>query len=536
MEIYNVNSITQEDNECFAKGICNVNPTLSSIHEIILIYLSELSFYLTKLKEFGIENKSIKETFSFAFFNIVTNIEYNQEQFHSLISKLYNFIFQSKAIYEKYCIENNLEIKTKKSYFKYSKDFTIADAIRKGEKYFIKKSQGLSHKQKNLFDIMLFLSKSLVIKMVELERLGKDNYDAYYAALSMLSKMNVTEFSEDEIKNEIDNFIIIYYETIRKVYYSQVELYGKNEIVDVPFTPVLGKAILVSGSDLKKLELVLKATEGTEIGVYTHGLEMLMAHSFPKLGKHPNLKGHFGSSMESSLVDFASFPGPILMTRATLQRVEYFYRGRLFTLDDIAPFGVIKIKDFNFEPLIKSAMSAKGFTHPQHKPSIKVGYDDAKISALVDDVLKKIDSKKIKHIFVLGLLTNPNPSYNNYFEKFFDMIPDDAYIFSLSYKLKKQNVFCPEAFCDYTLFYIILKKMQEKMEIKDLDISVFLSRCDKHTISNLLYLKHIGIKNLYMCKCPASLINPNIIETLQEIFQIKEFSEPASDINEILSS
>ncbi len=536
MDTYNVHNDTQEIDECLTRGICNVNPTLSSIHEIILLYLGELSFYLTKLKELGIENKSIKDMVIFALFNIITNVEYNQEQFHSLISKLYNYIYESKALYIKYCAENNIEPQSKKSYFKYSKEFTIADAIRRGEKYFIKKSHGLSVQQKNMFDIMLFLIKSISIKLVELERLGGSHQDAYFAVLSMLSKMNLADFTEEEAKSEIDGFIQIYYNIVKDVYYKQVELFGENTLVDVSFTPEVGKSILVSGSDLKKLEMVLRATEGTEINVYTHGIEMLMAHTFPKLRAHPNLKGHFGSGMESSLIDFAAFPGPILMTKATLQKIDYFYRGRLYTMDAIAPQGVVRIKDDNFEPLIKSALSAKGFLHPKSKPSMKVGFDFVEVSKKIDEFFIRLEKKELKHLCILGTLNTLNPSYKDYFEEFFNMIAPDMFVISISYPQKQKNVFHPAGFCDYTLFYLVLKEILKRAKVDELSMSVFITRCDKHTISNLLYLKHIGIKNVYTCKCPVSLINPNIMQVLQLSFGVKEISNPAADIKSILKN
>lgn len=532
---HNINTEHEYD-ECLTKGICSVNPSLSAIDEVVILYLRELAFYLIRLKKFGIENAGIRDIFYYAFFNIVTSAEYNQEQFQGLISKLYDYIFQSRALYEKHCLENNIEIEHKKSYFKYSKDFGISDAIRRGEKYYFKKVQSYSHEQKTIFDTMLFLLKSIVIKYLEYKKLGGQNDEAYYATLSLLDKMSIVDFSIVELKTEIDNFILVYYNIVRDVYNKQIELYGETSQVEVSFTPQIGKAILVSGSDLKKLELVLNACEGKEIGVYTHGLEMLMAHTFPKLRSHPNLKGHFGSGFESSLVDFASFPGPILMTRAVLHKVEYLYRGRLFTLDEIAPYGVVKIKNYDFEALIKSSLGAKGFSKPYHKPPLKVGYDSDFVLKKLDEIIDKINKNQIQKLIIVGLSNALNPLYKDYFDKFFDAVDDNCFVISLSQPVKKRNCLHFESFFDYSLFYLILKRLYEKTTIDKFNLSVFLTRCDKHTISNVLYLRHLGITNVYMCKCPPTLVNPSHIKTLQELFDIKEMSEPAVDLAKILSS
>jgi hydroxylamine reductase len=534
MHEYQVNQYEIED-ECMPKGICSINPIMSSLHEIVLLYLKGLAYYLLKLKEFGATNQQVKETVLFAISNIITNVEYNQEDFHNLIEKLYNYIFQAKVLYEKMCIEKNIEIETPKTYFKYSKDFSLMDAIRKGEKYFLKKSMSFSQIQKDLYEIMVFLGKSIALKLLELQRLGKDDEGAYYAIIVLLNTINPENFIEEKIKLEIDNAIKIYYNMFKEVFSTQIELYGKMTQVEVSFSTKPGKAILVSGTDYKKLENVLKAVEGTEINVYTHGLEMLMANAFPKLRSHPNLVGHFGTSMESALMDFASFPGAILMTKATLQRIEYLYRGRLFTLDPIASSGVTAIKNNDFEPLIKAAFEAKGFTHATQKPSRMVGYNEAELNKKTDWIVDQITKKKLNHFFIIGLLNSPNPSYRNYLEKFFALLPKDSFVFSLCCSVNTDKIYHLDSFYDYSLLYKLLKRIKDKLPLDKINLSIFLTRCDKHTISHLLYLKHIGIKSLYMCKCPPHLINPSLVKTLQEAFDIKEMTDPQTDFNKIMN-
>ncbi|MDD3435749.1 MAG: hypothetical protein PHC64_01205 [Candidatus Gastranaerophilales bacterium] len=519
----------------FTKGISSVNPNLTSVQEVILLYLKELSFYLLKLKNFGITNNKIKETVMYAIFNIITNAEYNQDQFHALISNLYEYINQSKILYEKYCLEHDILIEVPKTYFKYSKSFDLSDAIRKGEKYFLKRSQFFTPKQKDLYEIVLFLGKSMGVKILELQRLGADHDEGYYNILLLFNTIVPRDFSEETVEKQIAQTIEVYYDTAKKVFYKQIELYGNITPTEVSFSTKPGKAILVSGSDFKKLELVLKATEGTPISVYTHGMEMLMAHAFPKIKAHPNLAGHFGSGLESSLIDFASFPGAILMTRGTLQKVEYLYRGRLYTLDPIAPPGCSKIEDFNFEPLIKSALEAKGFTHETIKPPMKVGFCEQEIIKKIDDIIDKIKAGEINYLYFVGLLNAPNPVYKSYFEEFFKLMPKDCYVFSLCCPINTEKIYHLDSFYDYSLIYKILKEIKTKISIRDLNLTIFLTRCDKHTISNLLYLKHIGIKNIYMCKCPTTLITPSIIKTLTNTFGIKEITAPQKDLNETLN-
>jgi len=145
----NINEIilseVNEHEECVSRGICSINSHISSVNELIIIYLTELSFYLLKLKDFGITNEKIKEIIIYVFFNILTGAEYNQEQFDCLISNLYTYINQSKFLYEKYCTEHSMDIEKHKIYFKYRKRFSLPDAIKKGEKYFLKKIKKVKH-------------------------------------------------------------------------------------------------------------------------------------------------------------------------------------------------------------------------------------------------------------------------------------------------------------------------------------------------------------------------------------------------------
>lgn len=530
---FQVNAIPEHE-EYIPKGICSVNPTLNSLQEIVLLHLKELSFYLLKLKEFGVTNDKIKEFFIDTMLSLISNIDYNQEQFHEIISKLDNFIGESKILYKNFCEKNNMDIESLKTYFKHSNEFSLSTAIRKGEKYFLKKTHSFTQTQKDLFDIMLFLVKSTCIKLSELQKLGKDNEEAYYAILKMLNAMNYNEFDEEQAKNEIKEFIHAYYDIVVEVFHRQVELYGNLTPTKVSFSSVPGKAILVSGSDLNKLDRILKVVEGTKIDVYTHGVDMLMAHAFPRFQSDSNLKGHFGSGIDSSLIDFAEFPGAILMTKVTLQKAEYLYRGRLFTLDPIAAPGVVKIKDYNFEPLIKSALDAKGFTTGKQKEPVLVGFNEDEVIKKIDFIIEKMLSGEIKHLYIVGLLNFPN-SNKQYFMKFFELLPKDCFAISLCCPINRDNIYHPNAFYDYSLIYKILKHIKQNIPLDEAKMTIFLTKCDKHTIANLLYLKELGIKNIYMCKCPTSLINPLLMQTLQDIFVIKELSDPKIDLDTTLS-
>lgn len=424
-------TIPYEYDEFISGWFNSRNPSLSSLQEVILIYLQEMAYYILKLRELGAQNEVIKDNIINAILAIIANVDYNQEEFQKLMMILAQDLSQAKTLYANLCYKNNLEAKFLKTEFKHHKEFDIADIIKRGERYYVKKNTELTSEQKNLYDIMILLIKRICIKIIQLKSYDKDYETAYITILTLLNTMNTEKIKISEIRNVIEVCNSEYYKLLKTLYAIQEETYGEREVVNISFAPRTGKAILVSGIDMTQLDAVLKATRDREVDVYTHGMILLMAHTLPKFKEYPNLVGHFGRSTENSLFDFAAFPGAILMTRYLFQKVEYLYRGRLFTTDMFAPSGVIKIKDDDFEPLIQAAYQAKGFTKKEQEIILNVGFRQKFIEDKVQELIDKMEKNKIKHLYFIGIL-NYDSEYREYFDKFLRLMPKNCYAISLS--------------------------------------------------------------------------------------------------------
>ena len=166
------------------------------------------------------------------------------------------------------------------------------------------------------------------------------------------------------------------------------EYYGEPSEQEVSFSTAKGKAVLVVGSNLRELEQILDNFSDTNIAVYTHD-NMISAHMYPKFREYKNLKGQFGQGMENCLLDFSTFPGPIILTRYSLFNVENLYRGRLFTTDFAYLKGVIPIKNNDFSGVKKSAENSKGFKTGKKCSPSQVGFS-------YKDIYEKIKDKLIK--------------------------------------------------------------------------------------------------------------------------------------------
>lgn len=521
-----------EHDECILKGLCSQNPSLVFLHEVIISYLQELAFYLLNLKNLGISNEKVKEDFMEGISEIIINVEFSPEQFYKLLTKLYSDSLQAKEIYVSVCEKNNLKLEVFKSTIKNPKKFDLSDAIRQGQKFFNIKYKKFTPDQMRMYEAFLNLGKSLYIHLAELKGLGYDDEKAYKALLSLLSIANNATVFLQKMQELIKEFFEVDHSFLQKLYEIKKEKYGEIEPTEVSTSIRPGKAILVSGSDLKELELILEATKNKSIDIYTYG-NMLSAHSYPKLKAYPHLVGHYGKETENYILDFSEFPGAIFLTKHSLQRVENLYRSRIFTTDVIAPKGVMTIINNNFEQLIESALHAEGFTETIENPPIKLNLSEKEILDKITNITQKIEDGEIKHSFIIGT-SNRTKTQKEYFEKFFKLLGDDSFVLSFSNYNGGNNVLQIESDYKFPILYKSLEILTRKMSIKELNPVIFYTRCERHSISNLFYMKSIGINKIYFPDCPPNLVNPALIDFLRKEFNIKSYTSPENDLKNIL--
>lgn len=518
--------------ECSKKGECSQNPSLVFLHEVVISYLQELSFYLLKLKNIGITNEKIKEDFIEGISGIIVNIDYSQEQFYKIISKLYSNLLQAREIYFSVCNRNHLEIEVFKSSLKNPQKFNLSDAIIQGQKLFAKKYKKLKPKEMRLFELLVNVVKSICIHLIELKELGIDDEKTYEALLVLFSMKSSYKVFLEKINEILREFVELDHSLLQNLYEIREKIYGKIQPTKVSTSTKPNKAILVSGSNLRELELVLEATKNKGIDIYTHG-HMLQAHSYPKLKAYSHLAGHFGGTGETYLLDFAEFPGAILITKHSFQRIETLYRSRIFTTDVLAPKGIVNIVNHNFEPLIESALNAKGFTKIKEKQPIVLNLSERKILEKISDVSKKIEEGKIKYFFAIGV-SDKTKAQEEYFKKFLNLLGDDCFVFSFSYSNNKNNVLQVHSDYKFPILYKAYDVLTRKISLKELNPIALFTRCEPHSISNVLYMKFIGVEKIYFADCSPLLANPASVNALREIYDIKNYTNPEDDLKDML--
>lgn len=530
-QIYQKNN--SECDECVAKGICSTAPALSYLHETIIAYLQDLAFYLIRLKKLGITNETIKENITNILSSIVINTIYDENSYHKIITKIYEDLMQAKELYSSICKKNHIIEDYLKINLKNPLKLSYTASIKLGQNIFNQKLQKYSEEEKNLNELIMNIIKSICIHMIELKQLGVNNEESYEMILYLLDIKNSSKITKEELYEIINKIVVLDHKLLVTLQETKEQQYGVISPTEISTSTRSNKAILVSGTNLKELELLLEATKDKGIDIYTHG-HMLMAHAYSKFKTHPHLVGHWGKGIENYLFDFAEFPGVIFLTKHSFFKTENLYRSRIYTTDVIAPKGVILIRSNDFEPLIQSAINAKGFSKAVEKPFVKITLDEKAIHEKIIEIAQKIKEGKIKHLIGIGI-SNQTKKQKDYFERFLKLIGDDCFVVSLSYYEEKDNIFFVESDYGFSFFYKALDILKTQIDIDYSKMVALYTRCEIHSISNILYVKHLGVNKIYFPECPPTLINPSIINAMKKTYNIKDYTTPEADLKEMLA-
>lgn len=528
---YNYNEDYQYDS-CISKGICSINPRTSSLREVLVMYLKLLAFYTLQLKHLGLKNNSTEDIILNTVSGLMSNLETGNEQFYQTLINLKLMILESIHTYKKICEERGIKPKIIKTDIKLNKKLNITHLIQLGEKEFNQKLKTVSDKKRNLFEIMFLVLKSICINLVELKSFKLDDSCAYSEILYLLDTLNYLDLSENLLLKKINKGVEIDYYLYNLLNKVRKEQYGEPIQAEVSYTTRPNKAILVAGTNIQELKNVLDATKDKNIDVYTHG-EMIVAYTYPKFGEYENLVGQFGKGIENCLLDFATFPGAILIARHSLENIEYLYRGRLFTTDNFVPQGVVKISDNDYSQLISSALDAKGFKHGKERESITIGCNNSDVEQKISQIIENIN--QYKNILIIGTEEHTTEQ-KEYFDKLLKHISDKTLVISLSEKHKVKNFVHINFVSNFYMIYEIYKRIKDVAKTNNVKISLFLSKCNKHTISNILNLKRLGLENIYLSKCTPIMLNPTLTNTLKTVYGICPTTTPKQDAKNCCSN
>jgi hydroxylamine reductase len=323
---------------------------------------------------------------------------------------------------------------------------------------------------------------------------------------------------------------------------ANTDAYGHPEPTPVRVTPVAGKAIVVSGHDLKDLDLLLQQTEGKGINIYTHG-EMLPAHGYPKLKEYRHLVGNYGGAWQKQQSEFAEFPGAILMTTNCIQKPASSYECRIFTSGLVAWPGVTHISDGDFTPVMKAALAAPGFAEDAERKTILTGFARNAVLGVADKVVEAVKAGAVKHFFLIGGCDGAKPG-RNYYTELAQAVPDDCVILTLAcgkYRFNKLEFGdiggiprlldvgqCNDAYSAVQIAVALAEAFG--CGVNDLPLTIVCSWYEQKAVAILLSLLHRGIKGIKLGPSLPAFVTPPVLNALVEQFELAPISTPQEDL------
>nr|WP_300673879.1 hydroxylamine reductase [Desulfoluna sp.] len=323
--------------------------------------------------------------------------------------------------------------------------------------------------------------------------------------------------------------------------------YGHPVPTEVPLGVRKGKAILVSGHDLKDLDLLLKQTEGKGIQVYTHG-EMLPCHGYPELKKYSHFYGHYGTAWQNQAKEFDAFPGAILMTTNCIQKPRETYNDRIFTTGLVGWPGVTHIDEAkDFTPVIEMALACDGFPEDLAAKTVMTGFARNAVLGVADKIIEAVKGGDIRRFFLVGGCDGAKPG-RNYYTELVEEIPGDCVILTLAcgkFRFFDKDLGdiggiprlldvgqCNDAFSAVKIAMALADAFE--CGVNDLPLSFVLSWYEQKAVVILLSLFSLGIRDIRLGPTLPAFITPNVLNVLVENFNVMPITTVADDLKAML--
>lgn len=334
---------------------------------------------------------------------------------------------------------------------------------------------------------------------------------------------------------------------------ANTEIYGNPEPVTVSLKVEKGPFIVVSGHDLRDLQLLLEQTKDKGINIYTHG-EMLPAHAYPKLNAYPHLKGNFGTAWQNQKREFDSIPAPVLFTTNCIMPPKPSYADRVFTTEAVAFPDTIHIgEDKDFSPMIQKALELGGyaedmeFTGINGGKQVTTGFGHHTILSNADKVVEAVKSGAIRHFFLVGGCDGAKAG-RNYYTEFVKQTPKDTVVLTLAcgkYRFNDLDLGeigglprlmdmgqCNDAYGAIKVATSLAEAFS--CGVNELPLSYVLSWYEQKAVCILLTLLHLGIKNIRLGPSLPVFLSKDVLAFLVEHYGIAPITTPENDLRSLL--
>lgn len=529
---------------CTKMGVCGKTPEIANLQDLLIYQLKGISCYAKDLIDKGETiDKSIVAFVENSLFTTLTNVNFDAEVHVKLLkeSQKIKEELRSKASTDKEYPEQATYNLSK------TKDEMLKDSVRAGIMF----DQNLDADVRSLRQTIIYGLKGISAyghqaRFLDYHDDQVDNF--YFIGLECTTNDNLSVEELIRMTMRTGDMSVA---VMKKLDEANTETYKNPSPHSVNVKVEKGPFIIVSGHDLKDLEILLKQTEGTGINIYTHG-EMLPAHGYPELKKYPHLVGNYGSAWQNQQTEFDNIPGCILMTTNCLMRPRETYKDRIFSTSVVGWDGVkhIPVKEDgtkDFSEIINKALELGGFTASEDPKEILVGFGHKATLSNAGTIVDAVKNGDIRHFFLIGGCDGARPG-RNYYTDFAKMVPRDCIILTLAcgkYRFNKLDFGevaglprlldvgqCNDAYSAVRIATALADAFET--DVNALPLSIVLSWYEQKAVADLLALLSLGIKGIFLGPSLPAFISPNVLQYLVDTFQIRPISTPEDDLKTCL--
>ena len=531
---------------CTVRGVCGKTEDVAKIQDLLIFVTKGLATVANEGRKVGIVDKKVNRMIIDNLFITITNANFD---FKAIEKRVKDTLVAREELKERVQANGGNPIG---SDFKGCATWTATTSEEMMEKASQVGVLATENKDiRSLRELIMYGLKGLAAYMEHAMNLGHDKEEVHAFMAETLVKILDDSLSADELTAlalETGKFGV---DGMALLDEANTSTYGHPEITKVNIGVRNNPGILISGHDLKDLEMLLEQTEGTGVDVYTHG-EMLPGHYYPKFKKYAHFAGNYGNAWWLQNKEFASFNGPILMTTNCITPVQDSYRGRIFTTGAVGYEGCIHItadenghKDFS--QIIELAKTLEAPTEIE-TGEIVGGFAHNQVLALADQVVDAVKSGAIRRFFVMAGCDGRAKS-RDYYREFAEKLPKDTVILTAGCAKYKYNKLplgdingiprvldagqCNDS---YSLVVIALKLAEVfgTDSVNELPISYNIAWYEQKAVIVLLSLLHLGVKNIHLGPTLPAFLSPNVAKVLVENFGIGGITNVEDDMKMFL--
>jgi len=532
---------------CTVAGVCGKDAVTARLQDLLLYECKEIAFWAHKARQMKLASPAVDRFVVEALFTTVTNVNFDSDSIVERIHKGAEMLDLAREMLDDAAMANGVEpqhVDHAVPDFRVGKDELLALALKIGVQ---ERMAARGSDATGLEELVTYGLKGMCAYLDHAMVLGRRCEDAsaflLEALSSMLKPQSVNALTKLALKVGEVNL-----QVMGVLSDANTGTYGHPVPTKVRVTPVKGKAILVSGHDLKDLDALLKQTDGKGINIYTHG-EMLPCHGYPELKKYKHLVGNYGGAWQDQRKEFDEFPGAILMTTNCIQKPRETYADRIFTTGLVQFPGLVHVTSDDFGPVIEAAQKAPGFAADEPEKTIMVGFGHNAVLGVADKVIAGVKSGAIKHFFLIGGCDGAKPG-RNYYTEFAEKAPRDTVILTLAcgkYRFNKLDFGdiggiprlldvgqCNDSYSAVQIAVALAEAFGT--DVNGLPLSFIISWYEQKAVAVLLTLLHLGIRNIKLGPTLPAFVTPAVLKVLVDTFNIGPTTNVDDDLRAALGN